>query len=1044
MLMVTRRMQRDIQAQEIQVKDWARRYDLVVAASGQIAYDYHVASEAILWGPSTKQVLGYEPEEMSGGFVRWKELLHLDDKDETLESLKEAEAAGAYWDATYRLRHKNGHYVWIRDRGFFVLDAEGNAERQLGMLEDITARHEAEEGLKTSRHRFHQIIEFLPDATFVIDREGRLIAWNRAVEELTGFKAEDMLGKGNYEYAIPFYHKRRPVMIDLVISDDHSLDHMYAYVKRNKERYESESFIPHLRPGGAYVYNTARALYDADGRLIGAIESIRDITEQKKAQAALEESRRQLAELIDFFPDPFFVINARGRVAAWNRAMEELTGIEARAIIGKDEYEYALPFYGERRPILIDLALSWDESYRKRYLSVTRRDDGVLISESFHPDLKGGIYLSGTACVIRNAEGEIQWAIENLRDITAVKEAETRLKEAREAAEEASRAKGDFLANMSHEIRTPMNGVIGMTGLLLDSNLTSEQRRYADIVRSSGEALLSIVNNILDYSKIEAGKMEIEMVDFDLHSLIADLVATMAVQAHAKGLELSCRIDPNCPALLRGDPGRLRQVLTNLVGNAIKFTHGGEVIMGASPESEKEEAVVLRMAVRDTGIGIPEERRSMIFDKFTQADASTTRRYGGTGLGLAISRQLVGLMGGDMGVESKEGEGSTFWFTVPLQKQAGGEALPAPQPSDVRGDRELKRIGFEADVRILLVEDNATNQEVALGILEKLGLEADAVNNGVEALKALETIRYDMVLMDVQMPVMDGLEATRRIRNQESGVRSQKPEERDQRETRNAQNNPPSSDLRPQLSDLGFPTPDPRPLTPDLRPPTSGHLPIVAMTAHAMEGDRKRCLNAGMDDYVSKPIDPKVLADVLRRWVRTEGQRSEVRGQRSEVRGQKSEVGGRESEIRSQRTESKGSEVRGQETEEGGEKSGGGGRQSAIEIQFPVFDREGMLRRMMGDAELAMAVMKRFLEDMPLQIEALKGFLESADAPAAQRQAHTIKGASANVGGERLRNAALQVETAVRAGDLSRAASLIPEVEREFGRLKDAMLIWAG
>ena len=772
MLMVTRRMQTDIQAQEIQVKEWARRYDLVVAASGQIAYDYHVASGAILWGPSTKQVLGYEPEEMGGGFARWKELLHPDDTDETLRSLNEAEAAGAYWDATYRLRHKKGHSVWIRDRGFFVLDSKGKAERQLGMLEDITAQHEAEEGLKTSRHRFHQIIEFLPDATFVIDREGRLIAWNRAVEELTGFKAEDMLGKGDYEYAIPFYHKRRPVMIDLVISDDHSLDHMYAYVKRNKERYESESFIPHLRPGGAYLYNTARALYDADGRLIGAIESIRDITEQKKAQAALEESRRQLAELIDFFPDPFFVINARGRVAAWNRAMEELTGIEAKTIIGKNDYEYALPFYGERRPILIDLALSWDESYRKRYLSVTRRGDGVLISESFHPNLKGGIYLSGTACVIRNAEGEIQWAIENLRDITAVKEAEARLKEAREAAEEANRAKGDFLANMSHEIRTPMNGVIGMTGLLLDSNLTAEQRRYADIVRSSGETLLSIVNNILDYSKIEAARMEIETIDFDLHSLIADLVATMAVQAHAKGLELSCRIDPNVPALLLGDPGRLRQILTNLVGNAIKFTHGGEVIIEASLESEKERAVVLRMAVRDTGIGIPEERRSMIFDKFTQADASTTRRYGGTGLGLAISRQLVGLMGGDMGVESKEGKGSTFWFTVPLQKQARGEALPAPQPSDVRGDREVKRIGFEADVRILLVEDNATNQEVALGILKKLGVEADVAENGEEAIEALQATRYDLVLMDVQMPVMDGFEATRRIRNRESGVRS--------------------------------------------------------------------------------------------------------------------------------------------------------------------------------------------------------------------------------------------------------------------------------
>jgi CheY-like chemotaxis protein/HPt (histidine-containing phosphotransfer) domain-containing protein len=255
------------------------------------------------------------------------------------------------------------------------------------------------------------------------------------------------------------------------------------------------------------------------------------------------------------------------------------------------------------------------------------------------------------------------------------------------------------------------------------------------------------------------------------------------------------------------------------------------------------------------------------------------------------------------------------------------------------------------------------------------------VNNGVEALKALETIPYDLVLMDVQMPVMDGIEATRRIRN--------------------AEREPPTSDLRP---------------------PTSGRLPIVAMTAHAMEGDRERCLNAGMNDYLSKPIDPKALADVLQRWLRTEGGGRRARGQRSEVGGQETEVGGQRSEVRGQRSEK-------------------GDRQSAVEGKFPVFDRDGMLRRMMGDEELAMAVVNRFLEDMPLQIEALKGFLESGDAPAAQRQAHTIKGASANLGGERLRNAALQVETAIRDIDLSRALSLTPELELEFSRLKEALLL---
>lgn len=803
--------------------------------------------------------------------------------------------------------------------------------------EDITESRRSEDALKAAHDQLLATIDFLPDATFVIDRDRKVIAWNRAMEEMTGVCKQDIIGKSDYAYSVPFYGEPRPALIDLIEKIDAEIESKYIHIERKGRTIYGKAFVPSLFGGkGAYVWATASLLYDGSGNLIGSIESIRDITEQVQAEEKIRLAHQQLQDIIDFLPDATFVIDHEKKVIAWNRAIEKMTGIRKQDIIGKNNYAYAIPFYGKPRPILIDLVNMDKEDLESQYTFIEKK--GIaLFAEAFVPSLFGGkgAYLWGTASPLYDSRGEMIGSIESIRDITerkqvseALRESEERfraifdtaedsifikdrslryiqvnpameklfglpateligktdidlfgtvagaminkidlcvlsgeitreeqmlpvngrpttfhaikvpmqnssgeiigicgiardiseqkraednLKAAKEAADAGTRAKSEFLANMSHEIRTPMNAIIGMTELLLETETNPDQKDYVETIRSSGETLLTIINDILDLSKIEGGKMELESQPFDLKSCIDESLNLVAAEASKKRVKLSYAIDDNAPKLIMGDLTRLCQILINLLNNAVKFTDEGEVTIAVSSQ-QNGKSHEIHFAVKDTGIGIPEDKMARLFQPFSQVDASTTRKYGGTGLGLAISKRLIEMMGGKMWVESQLGKGSTFHFTIQTeatQRKPINYRENAPSRKIIHANLQTDQ---DSNLRILLAEDNIVNQKVMLQMLDKLGYQTDIAANGREVLQALECRSYDIVLMDVQMPEMDGMEAARAIRERWS---------------------------------------------------TADQPRIIALTAHAMESDKKMCIDAGMDDYLSKPVKIEKLRTAL-------------------------------------------------------------------------------------------------------------------------------------------------------------------------------------
>ena len=694
------------------------------------------------------------------------------------------------------------------------------------------------------------------------------------------------------------------------------------------------------------------------------------------------------------------------------------------------------------------------------------------------------IWISSSGVPIVNRQGKLCGYKGSMTDISDQKRVEKNLafqtavaKELVQKTEKANRAKSEFLANMSHEIRTPLNGVIGMTNLLLDTDLNDEQYHFAKTVSSSGNSLLHLVNDILDFSKIEAGKLKLEQIDFDLRQVINACCASQRLYAKDKQLSIVCDIDPQIPALLSGDPERLRQIITNLVNNAIKFTPCGQVTLQAELVNQSSQELLLRFKVKDTGVGINQTQINKLFKAFEQADTSTTRKFGGTGLGLTITKKLVEMMQGSITVTSTIGEGSTFEFTVQLQKsnatanhhtvapvsltgikallvgidstdqsrletqlnewkmeilfaETGATALnliysdlDQKEPIDIiLIDQQLPGMGAEALSRaiqtdprlktvqtllfatekpqgqpqhlyqsefhaslslplqieklettlqqlagqttrlgkshqasvkqrnshsnpggkrfsghLLLAEDNVTNQQVAQGILTKMGVSVDLVKNGQEAVDAVNKRDYDLVLMDMQMPVMDGLEATRQIR---SGSRSQ--------------------------------------------------TPIIALTAHAMNGDKEKYLKSGLDGYISKPLDPRLLATELEKFLSQNQPEQEITQQHAGYKDK----------------------------------------------QLQHFDQQSFINRMMGDKDLANMIVKGFLDEMPSQLQQLAEYMHDQQIEEIEKQAHKIKGAAANLSALQMQSCASDLEKAAQAQEIEKLPTLITELNENFNILK--------
>jgi PAS domain S-box-containing protein len=788
-----------------------------IQGSGVGLWDWEVQTGRILFNSRWAEIVGYSLEEVAPISIEtWLRLAHPDDLQYSTRALH-AHFRGETdrYVCETRMRHKQGHWVWVLDQGQ-VVEWEGaevatrKPVRMVGTHLDITQRKQLQEALERERSFLKTLIQTIPDLVWLKDPNGVYLACNPRFEKLYGTPEAGIIGKTDYDF------------VDAGLADFFRANDLAAAAANRP--HTNEEWLTNADDGYRGLFETTKVpMWAADGSLIGILGIAHDISDIRVADLR----RRQLMELSR---DGIAILNQDHQVIEANKRFAEMLGYSEAEVLGLHSWDFEANFSeAQVRQAFADLS-----HINQTIETLHHRKDGSVYEAEVSAT---GASIDGSNVVItlsrdiserKAIQQELEQHREHLEALVAQRTAE--LIAARERAEDASRTKSTFLANMSHEIRTPMNAIIGLTHLLRSSARDAKQAEQLTKVSDAARHLLGIINDILDISKIEAGKMNIESADFSPRQVVGNVLDLIRDSATAKGIRLVSEIDPALPPMVRGDALRLGQVLLNFAGNAVKFTEQGVVTLSASVLEQQGDRLRVRFEVRDTGIGMSEGQIARLFQAFEQADTSTTRKYGGTGLGLAISKRLIGLLGGDdtrdIGVASRLGEGSRFWCDLPFEL---GHIAPGDAPvsaSDVRTVLAGRR-----GMRILLAEDNKVNQEVTLALLDDVGFSADIAANGAEALQLLDRETYDLVLMDVQMPVMDGIAATRAIR------------------------------ARPGLR----------------------HLPIVAMTANVFEEDREQCLAAGMDDHIAKPVDPETFYQCLLKWLPLRGN-GHVAAQQADVR----------------------------------------------------------------------------------------------------------------------------------------------------------------
>lgn len=790
------------QQMEQQLRESEHNYRLMSENSLDLISRHAIEDSIFIYcSPASRSLLGYEPEEMLGTSAN--DYLHPEDLIRVKETMQQSEKAGSIPVIAFRYRHKNGDYVWLETKSRYIFDEQGNIIEIIAVGRDITERKQIEAKLQENEQRYKSLFEYNPSAVYSMNLSGDYLTMNPNLEVLTGYSIEELTGS----CFGPIVHEK-----DI----KKTLYHFSMACQGIPQSYELT--IIH-KSGHLVEINTTNIPIIVDEQVVGVYGISRDITERIRYTQQIEKLSNDYTLILNAVSEGIFGLDTEGRVTFINPAGAQMLGFAYGEIMGHPYLDHiqqtaldGIHYRPEESPLM--RAVRAGESHQSKDAVLWRKDGSSFLAE----------YQVTPLFDI----GERKGAVVVFRDITDEKE----IIRAKELAEKADQAKSEFLAIMSHELRTPMNGIMGMTDLLAETVLDEEQRGYTDIISESSASLLYILNEILDFSKIEAGKMTLVHEPVSLEWVMESVTELFSLKAKEKDIELTCQVAPDVPELIMGDAARLRQVLVNLVSNAVKFTERGYVSINVQTAfCSNQNKLTLKFNVRDTGIGIPPEKQSLLFQSFSQLHPAINRKYGGTGLGLSICKKLVELMGGAIAVDSTEGEGSNFYFTLPMDidhdPHEDFEECPEEEIIEAPGHRRDE--GMNTDVpalpeaegslllnegtpvmnpqygpiRILVAEDHPINQKLLLTMLQKRGYAADLAENGRQALQAVLRKPYDLVFMDVQMPVMSGLTAAARIRDQ---------------------------------------------LPKDQRPF------IVAVTAYARSEDKERCLAVGMEDFISKPF----------------------------------------------------------------------------------------------------------------------------------------------------------------------------------------------